>query len=126
MEMKLKLSDVLNINHTLKSIVDNTALKVDPVFKFKLLGILKNLENHVTSFEIIRNEKIAEYGKKTDDGKIYIPEDDEDALKKINKDLSSIVETTVSVNIEKLKVSEVFTQGLFSEHLVALYSIIEE
>ena len=126
MEIKLKLNDVLNINHTLKSIVDNTTLKVEPVFKFKLLGILKNLENHVASFEIIRNEKIAEYGKKTDDGKIYIPEDDKDALDKINRDLTAIIETVVSVNIEKLKVSDVFSQGLSSEHLVALYPIIEE
>ena len=40
--MKIKLGNVLEINNVLKSIIDNTELKIDALFKFKLLGIMKN------------------------------------------------------------------------------------
>ena len=61
--MKIKLGNVLEINNVLKSIIDNTELKIDALFKFKLLGIMKSFEIPIANFEIIRNEKIKEYGK---------------------------------------------------------------
>ena len=42
--MKIKLGIVLELNNMLKAIIDNTELKIDSLLKFKLLGILKNIE----------------------------------------------------------------------------------
>lgn len=126
MEIKLKLSDVLNLNQTLKVIIDDAEAKIDSVFKFKLLGIMKSIENHTANFEIIRNEKINEYGKETSDGHISIDKEDVEAVKRFNDDLMELINSEVSINITKLKSSDVFNKGLKAEYLIRLYPIIEE
>ncbi len=126
MEIEMKLSDVLNLNQTLKTIIDDTNTKADALLKFKLLGIMKALENHVTNFDIIRNEKIREYGKENEDGNISISSDDKEAIKNLNNDLSSIINSDVSLNITKLKSGDVFNKGIKADYLMNLYPIIEE
>ncbi len=126
MEITLKLSDVLNLNQTLRAIIDDNNTKVDALLKFKLLGIMKGLKNHIDNFEIIRNEKINEYGEKTEDGNIRILVEDKEAIQKFNDDLMKVINSEVSVNIARLKVSEVFDRGVKAEYLVGLYPIIEE
>ncbi len=126
MEVKMKLNDVLNLNYTLKSIIDDNDTKVDALFKFKLLGIMREIEGHVNNFETIRNEKIAEYGKKDDNGNISISPDDEAAVNKFREDIKNITDSLVSVNISKLNAKEVFGKGVKAEYLIGLYQIIEE
>ena len=75
--MKIKLKDILQINNILKAIIENSEIKIDPLFKFKLLGILKNIEIPIMNFETIRNEKIREYGKENEKSKRWNEEDDE-------------------------------------------------
>ena len=123
--MTLKLIELLEINNILKLIIDNDKLSVDPLLKFRLLGIMKNIEIPIMNFETIRNEKIREYGK-YEDGNYNISKDDKDAVDKFTKDMDTIVNSNVDVNIQKLKPSDVFDKGLPAEYLVGLYSIIEE
>ena len=124
--MKIKLSTVLELNNMLKAIIDNTELKIDSLLKFKLLGILKNIEIPVNNFEAIRNEKIREYGKENDEGNIGISADDKESMEKFTNDLNEVINSEVEVNIQKLKATDVFDKGLPAEYLVGLYSIIEE
>ena len=124
--MKIKLSTVLELNNMLKAIIDNTELKIDSLLKFKLLGILKNIEIPVNNFEAVRNEKIREYGKENDEGNIGISADDTESMEKFTNDLNEVVNSEVEVNIQKLKAVDVFDKGLPAEYLVGLYSIIEE
>ena len=124
--MKIKLSNVLELNNMLKAIIDNTELKIDSLLKFKLLGILKNIEIPVNSFEAVRNEKIREYGKENDEGNISISVDDTESMEKFTNDLNEVINSEVEVNIQKLKATDVFDKGLPAEYLVGLYSIIEE
>lgn len=124
--MKLQLSEVLNLNQTIKLIINDTTRKIDPLFKFKLLGIMKSVEGHVANFEVIRNEKINEYGKETEDGNIGISKDDLESIKKFNDDLMAVVNSEVEINISKFKACEVFDKGISAEYLVGLYPIIEE
>ena len=124
--MKIKLSEVLNINNLLKTIIDNNNVKIDPLFKFKLLGIMKNIESDVMNFETIRNEKIREYGKADEEGNIRILTEDEESMKKFTDDMNRVVNSDVDVNFSKLKPVDVFDKGLPAEYLVGLYSIIEE
>lgn len=122
----MKLETVLQLNNTLKTIIDKNDLKIDPLFKFRLLGVMKNIEVPVLNFETIRNEKIREYGKKNTDGNIEIPNDDKEMREKFLKDLNDIINSDVEVNIQKLKPIDVFNKGLPAEYLVSLYPIIEE
>ena len=124
--MKIKLGIVLELNNMLKAIIDNTELKIDSLLKFKLLGILKNIEIPVNNFEAVRNEKIREYGKENDEGNIGISADDTESMEKFTKDMNEVINSDVEVNIQKLKAVDVFDKGLPAEYLVGLYSIIEE
>ena len=128
--MKIKLGNVLEINNVLKQIIDNTELKIDALFKFRLLGIMKNLEVPIANFNVIRDEKIKEYGKELEDENgnksIGIDANDKDAIAKFSEDINKVIESEVEVNIEKLKAIDVFDKGLSTEYLVKLYPIIEE
>ena len=128
--MKIKLGNVLEINNVLKQIIDNSELKIDALFKFRLLGIMKNLEVPIANFEVIRNEKIKEYGKELEDENgnksIGIDANDKDAIAKFSEDINKVIDSEVEVNIEKLKAINVFDKGLPTEYLVKLYPIIEE
>ena len=124
--MEIKLSTILELNNMLKAIIDNTELKIDSLLKFKLLGILKNIEITVNNFEAIRNEKIREYGKENDEGNIGISADDTESMEKFTNDMNEVINSDVEVNIQKLKPTDVFDKGLPAEYLVGLYSIIEE
>ena len=128
--MKIKLGNVLEINNVLKSIIDNTELKIDALFKFKLLGIMKSFEIPIANFEVIRNDKIKEYGKELEDENgnksIGIDADDKEAIAKFSEDINKVIDSEIDVNIEKLKAIDVFDKGLPTEYLVKLYPIIEE
>ena len=128
--MKIKLGNILEINNVLKSIIDNTELKIDALFKFKLLGIMKSFEIPIANFEVIRNEKIKEYGKELEDENgnksIGIDANDKDAIAKFSEDINKVIDSEVDINIEKLKAIDVFDKGLPTEYLVKLYPIIEE
>ena len=128
--MKIKLGNVLKINNVLKSIIDSTELKIDALFKFKLLGIMKNIEVPIANFEVIRNEKIKEYGKELEDENgnksIGIDANDKDAIVKFSEDINKVIDSEVDINIEKLKAIDIFDKGLPTEYLVKLYPIIEE
>ena len=128
--MKIKLGNVLEINNVLKQIIDNTELKMDALFKFRLLGIMKNLEVPIANFNVIRDEKINEYGKELEDENgnksIGIDANDKDAIAKFSEDINKVIDSEVDINIEKLKAIDVFDKGLSTEYLVKLYPIIEE
>lgn len=127
--MKIRLETILNLNNMLKVIIDNNDLKIDPLFKFNLLGIMKSIEVPIANFETIRNEKIREYGKETVDESgnknISISKDDIETMDKFTKDLNTIINSEVEVNIKKLKATDVFNKGVPAEYLVGLYPIIE-
>lgn len=124
MELTLKLKDVLNLNNALKAIIDE--IDIDALLKFRLLGIMKEIENHVTNFNLICNEKITEFGTKDEEGNITIPSEDKDAIRKFNDVMRKVTDSEVSINVTKIKSEEIFSKGIKSEYLIWLYPIIEE
>ena len=125
MKKKLELYKVINANEILKRLIENKDLNINCILKFKLLGIMKELEPVVANFEYVKNEKIKEYGKETEDGKISSNEDDDpEAFKKYSKDIQELVSTTVEVNT--IKASDVIDKGIPVDALVAIYDLIAE
>lgn len=124
METKFTVNEVLTINQIVKNLIDDETLSINYMFKFKLLGIVKALEPFVTNFEVIRNEKIVEYGEKNDEG-ISINPEDKEKMDGFTKDIQNLLNEEVSVNIKKLKAEDVFNQGLSSNYLIGLYPIID-
>ena len=117
MQEKLQLREILNINQTLKTIIDDKQANIDVLLKFKLLGIMKAIEPTISNYNIICNEKIIEYGEKTKKGNYQIS--------LTNADIEKVLNSEIIVNIEKLKAIEVFNKGVKAEYLIGLYSIIE-
>ena len=126
MEIKLKVNEVLGLNNILKSIIDNDKVKINVLLKFRLLGIMRSIESHITNFEIVKNEKIIEYGEETENGIYQISKDKPNAMENFKKDIEQVLDSEVTININMLKPAEVFDQGLTSEYLMGLYPIIGE
>lgn len=124
MDFKLKLEEVINLNQTLKQIIDDNTIS-DVSLKFKLLTILKSLEPHIQNFQIIREQKIVEYGSKDENGNIVIAKDDVQAIEKFTTDMESLISTDVIITVSKLKQDDVFNKGLTSQQLIGIYNIIE-
>lgn len=126
MEIKLRLEDVLKARQTLGMIIDDTELKIDVILKFRLLGLKTALSPIVSNFEIIKNEKIIEYGKKNKDGNYQISKNDTKAIDKFTQDLKETLDSSVTVIVDKIKPGEIFNKGISSEHLEVLYPFIGE
>jgi hypothetical protein len=130
--MKMTLNEALVLNDIVKALIDNKDMKISAIFKFKLLGIAKELENPVANFYAVRESKIAEYGTEAEDengnklGHFEIKMDNTEAMGKFKNDLDELVQKEIEVNIQKLKVQEVFDAGVPSDYLVKLFNIIEE
>lgn len=124
--MKMKVRELIVLNQFIKNLIDRDAEQnIQTVFKFKLLGILKNMEIPITNFEMIRNEKIKEYGTEDENGMVSIPEENESLMKQFTEDLNELLESEVHIPIEKLNIDEVFQAGILADDLVGLYGIIE-
>lgn len=126
MEIKLKVNEVLGLNHVLKTIIDNDKVKINVLLKFRLLGIMHSIESHIANFEIVKNEKIIEFGEADENGNYQISTDKPDAMENFKKDIRQVLDSEVTININMLKPDEVFDQGLTSEYLMGLYPIIGE
>ena len=125
--MKMKLSDILALNTALRDLIDNTnGLHIDTSLKFKFLGIIKSIEIPVTNFNIIRNDKIKEYGKEDENGNISIPYDDEESIKKFTEELNKVLLSDVEINIEQIDAETIFSAGIPYDYLVNLYPIMKE
>ena len=108
----MKLYEVLNLNEIMKKVIDDQTLKIDSLTKFKLLGIMKVLEPHIQNFEIIRNEKIKEFGKEDGDGNVLIGKEDTDAMRQFNDSLSDIINSDLNITFEKIKANEKLSSGI--------------
>lgn len=126
MEIKLKVDEVLGLNNTLKSIIDNDNVKINALLKFRLLGIMQSIKSHITNFEIIKNEKIIEYGEETENGIYQISKDNSEVIENFKRDIEQVLNSEVAININMLTPSEIFDQGLTSDYLMGLYPIIGE
>lgn len=124
--MTIKLYEIINLNRALKLIIDDNSKKIDSLLKFKLLGVMKSIAPYIENFEIIRNEKIREYGKETEDGGIVISPEDKDSLDKFTNEIKKITDSEVELTIQKLKAQDVFNKGISAELLILLYSFMDE
>lgn len=128
--MQMKLGEILQLDAVIKSIIDSKNLAVSAVFKFRLLGILKSIETHVNNYEIVRIEKVKQYGKQTlDENGNMIDckvEPNTENEKLFRLDIEEILNTDVVVDIQKLKLKETFDSGLPTNYLLHLYPIMEQ
>jgi hypothetical protein len=123
--MELRLQEIININNILKSIIDDSNLKIDVCLKFELLSIMKEFQSFVLNYNTICNEKIIEYGEKTKNDNFQISIKNREAMERFSNDIKPLLDSIVSVNINKIKANNIFDKGIKAEYLICLYPIIE-
>lgn len=124
MNQEMTIQHAIEVYYILKGIIDDTRHDIDPLCKFRLLGIIKCLQSHVQHFDVIKNELIMKYGTKDENGNYTVNRDDVETMNKINHELTPILNSTVSPDITPLKPEEIFNQGIPSEYLISLYELI--
>jgi hypothetical protein len=125
MDIKLNLNNVVNIYTLIMNLLKDENTDLTAVFKFQLLGIMKEFESVVQNFETIRNEKIREYGEKNDNGDVTVNPENKENFEKFQQEISSVLDTEVTVSVTKLKAEDVFKVITDPNALVILYPIIE-
>ena len=114
MEIKLKFSEVFRINTVLKTIIEDNKAKINALLKFRLLEIMRSMEPHISNFEIIKNEKIVEYGKETEDGIFQISKDNTEGMEQFEKDIKQVLDSEVLINIDMFQPDAVCYKGVSS------------
>ena len=137
----MKLQTILQYNDIFKNLIDN-AKDINALTKFKLLGLVKQFEPYVANYEIIRQDKIRQYGTEQEDGSIAITppdkdkfENDEDyeaaeasfkeSIDAFTASLNELAQSEIDINIKKFKVDEIIDTGIPADYLVLLYDFIE-
>lgn len=126
MEVKMQVGKILNLNDVIKNIIDNKDLMIETSIKFKLLSILKAFESVVYNFNIIKNEKIHEFGSENENGIVSINMEDKENVKKFEKSLQSVIKDEVTIVVDKIKADDIFNKDIPADCLIALYDLIEE
>lgn len=121
----MKLAQILNLNYTIKKIVDDNKI-TSPLLKFKLLSIMKVFEPSVNNFDIVRNDLILKYGAKNENGNFEIAKNDAEAIKNFNNEIEKVANEDIDIVIPKIKADEVFNAGISADYLLLLYDIIGE
>ena len=122
--MKFNLKSLIDMNKTLKSIIDNENILIKASTKFRILGILKALEPHMVNFEIIRNEKVKEYGEKDQDGNYAIAIENHAAMESFNNDMKALLNETVSIAMNQILAEDIMVSGVTSSDLLCLDPIL--
>ena len=139
----MTINEVLKYNSVIKNIIDNTK-DVNALVKFRLLGMLRQFQPIVESFETIRNDKVIEYANTIEGDEvtgIIEPkkedfENDEDyqaaydkfkeCMQKFAEDIDTLVNSDADITIKKFKYTDIIDAGLPADYLVAIYDLIEE
>lgn len=136
----MKVKDILNYNRIIKDIINN-GTNISALTKFKMLGMLKQFEPIITNYEVVRDEKIKEYGVLTDNGNygIFVPqkndfENEEDYQKAVDQyenvinqfdaDMNEVVDSEADIKLNKFG-KEILDAGISADYLLALYELIE-
>lgn len=126
MNREITIQRAIEVYYVLKGIIDNTTYNIDSLCKFKLLGLMKCLQSYVNDFDVIKNELIVKYGKEKDDGQFFVDKDDTDTIKKINEELTPVLNNKVTPNVDLFKPEDIFDKGIPSEYMISLYEFIED
>lgn len=132
----MTVKNVLDYNKVIKSIIEDVD-GVSSVIKFKLLVMLKQFEPIVSNFNIVRNDKILEYGTPDGNGDYTIPEPirenfsteeeyqhAQEVMDRFITEIDELLDSEVEIQIKKLDV-EVMNSGIPTQYLLRIYDLIE-
>lgn len=125
--IKMTGNDIMMATPVLKELL-NKSFK--GATTFKLMRLVKKIDEESKAFESAREKLIQKYGKHKDDGELDVREDgtvyiQEDKIEECNKELLELVNTEVEINAEKLPASAFEEVDLTAAQALAIESLID-
>ena len=107
--IKIKLNDVVNATETFTKIMQQS---FKGSLAFKIARLARELDTEMKTFNEERQKIIQKYGNKDENGELIIDENgnvkfDNANIEEINQDFSSLLETELEINADKLPMDSI-------------------
>ena len=107
--IKIKLNDVVNATETFNKIMQQS---FKGSLAFKIARLARELDTEMKTFNEERQKIIQKYGNKDENGELIIDENgnikfDNADIEEINQDFSSLLETELEINADKLPMDSI-------------------
>lgn len=126
--IEMKLKDVLDSMPVLKQLGER---QLRGRVAYNIAKIMKQVENEFNLFNDARQQVIEKYGEKDDNGELKINEETNEYvftpenLKSVSEELNMLLDQSVSINANKIKVEDLDTLGFTPVEMVAIEGYIE-
>lgn len=117
--IKLTGNNIMTITPVLRELV-NKPFKGS--ISFKLMRLMKKIDEESKTLEGVRNNLLKKYGKKNQDGILTIQED---KIEECNKELEELINTEIEINAEKIPVSAFEKIEITPAQALAIETIID-
>ena len=107
--IKIKLNDVVNATETFTKIMQQS---FKGSLAFKIARLARELDTEMKTFNEERQKIIQKYGNKDENGELIVDENgnvkfDNANIEEINQDFSSLLETELEINADKLPMDSI-------------------
>lgn len=107
--IKIKLNDVVNATKTFNKIMQQS---FKGSLAFKIARLARELDTEMKTFNEERQKIIQKYGNKDENGELIVDENgnvkfDNTKLEEINQEFSSLLETELEINADKLPMDSI-------------------
>ena len=122
----MKITDILNVVPTLQEMANKS---FPGATSFKIARLMRELDKEIQLFDKQRTEIAQEFGEKDASGKLVFTEEGnvkiiESRIEECNEKLSSIFNTEIEINADKLSYSSIENADITPSQALALEPII--
>lgn len=127
--IEIKLRDVLDSTNVLRELGQKP---LKGRVSYNIAKILRQVENEFTLFNDARQKVIEKYGAKDENGKLKIDEKtnefvfEEENLKLVTDEINTLLDSSVSLNANKIQLSDIEELDFAPADLALLQDYIEE
>ena len=97
--MKISIAALINATQTFNKIIDK---ELSPVTSFKLVKLIKAINDEIEIFEKEKNKLLEKYGNKNEDGTYSILEENKELW---NKDITDLLSLEVDIVGDKINLA---------------------
>ena len=126
--IEIKLGDVINSMDIMQKLA---GVSFNGKTAFKIARILKKLDDEIKTFNDTRTAIIKKYAEIDENGELVIDDNGNcklkaDTIADFNKELGELLDTTIEVNVDKLKVDDLDAGNFTPSEMIVLEPLIEE
>lgn len=118
--IRVKLARVLQAKEPLERLFNSQKLELST--SYRLIRLLRQLEEIIESFELVRIKSVQKYGAKNELGSIQVPPE---RLWEFEKDMKAVLSELVQIEPEKVDMLELEKVGFSTLELSKLIDFIE-